>query len=181
MYFCETCRKPVYNKFGSGRFCCRKCSNSRKHSEETKKKISITLQRRKPKTKSYIPSIKYLNILKLQDDQCIELGRYNKGKPIIVKPNDKGCLICVSHVIDKYGYIRYYYKGRANLLHRVLWIENYGEIPEGYVIRHKCDTPSCCNINHYEIGTQKDNVMDMIIRGKGNSQKNNIYKNWKLD
>lgn len=42
MYICEHCGKIVEdkNKFGSGRFCCRACANARKHSEETKQKIS---------------------------------------------------------------------------------------------------------------------------------------------
>lgn len=34
------------------------------------------------------------------------------------------------------------------------------------VIRHKCDHPYCCNIEHLEIGTQLDNVRDMIKRGR---------------
>ena len=40
----------------------------------------------------------------------------------------------------------------------------FGEIPKGMVIRHKCDNPNCCNIEHLEIGTQKDNIEDMIKR-----------------
>lgn len=41
-YICEHCGKIVEDKdkFGSGRFCCRACANSHKHSEETKQKIS---------------------------------------------------------------------------------------------------------------------------------------------
>lgn len=37
---CERCGSIITQKFGSGRFCCRSCANNRKHSEETKKKIS---------------------------------------------------------------------------------------------------------------------------------------------
>ena len=41
-YICEHCGKVVEDKdtFGSGRFCCRACANARKHSDETKQKIS---------------------------------------------------------------------------------------------------------------------------------------------
>ena len=41
-YICEHCGKVVEdeNKYGSGRFCCRACANARKHSVETKQKIS---------------------------------------------------------------------------------------------------------------------------------------------
>ena len=39
-HICEKCGKVMTEKFGSGRFCSRKCANSKNHSEETKRKIS---------------------------------------------------------------------------------------------------------------------------------------------
>lgn len=41
LYYCQKCGKLVTKKFGSGKFCSRNCANGRKHSEETKQKISI--------------------------------------------------------------------------------------------------------------------------------------------
>lgn len=52
-------------------------------------------------------------------------------------------------------------------VHRVLWEIINGSIPEGLVIRHACDVPSCINIKHLLIGTQRDNMNDMKIRGRG--------------
>lgn len=40
---CETCGKIMTEYYGSGRFCCRACANSRVHSKETKVKISTRL------------------------------------------------------------------------------------------------------------------------------------------
>lgn len=40
MHICPICNKKHDGTFGSGKYCNRKCSNTRKHSEETKKKIS---------------------------------------------------------------------------------------------------------------------------------------------
>jgi hypothetical protein len=40
---CEKCGREHDGSFGSGRFCCRSCANSRIHSEKTKKKISDSL------------------------------------------------------------------------------------------------------------------------------------------
>lgn len=40
---CETCGKIMTTKFGSGRFCCRSCANSKRHSMDTLTKISNSL------------------------------------------------------------------------------------------------------------------------------------------
>ena len=48
---CEHCGKEHDGSFGSGRFCSRSCANSRKHSKETKNKISKTLLKRNNKRK----------------------------------------------------------------------------------------------------------------------------------
>ena len=40
MQKCERCQKEHNGKFATGRFCSRKCSNSKNHSPETRKKIS---------------------------------------------------------------------------------------------------------------------------------------------
>lgn len=42
---CEHCGKAMTEKYGSGRFCCRACANSRKHSEETKQKIGLSVKK----------------------------------------------------------------------------------------------------------------------------------------
>ncbi len=43
-HVCETCGKVMAEYYGSGRFCSRKCANTRVHSEETKKKISESMK-----------------------------------------------------------------------------------------------------------------------------------------
>lgn len=88
------------------------------------------------------------------------------GKDIILEKLDNGCIICTSHCRDEYGYTKILYKGRQERLHRVIYEMKYGEIPKGMVIRHKCDNPSCCNVEHLEIGTHQDNSNDMVKRGR---------------
>ena len=45
---CEKCGKVMTEKFATGRFCSRSCANSKKHSEDTKRKISQKLSKNKP-------------------------------------------------------------------------------------------------------------------------------------
>lgn len=96
----------------------------------------------------------------------IYLGKLNNGKPIVLEEKENGCIECISHCQDDDGYIRFMYNNKQTRLHRFLYEREYGEIPKGMVIRHKCDNRKCCNINHLEVGTQKDNVNDMIKRGR---------------
>lgn len=105
----------------------------------------------------------------------INLGRLNeKGKDVILEEQDNGCIKCISHCIDQDGYTRIRYNGKHDRLFRVLYTLKHGEIPKGKVIRHMCNNPWCVNVEHLKIGTQKDNVNDMIICGHGNKGKPNI-------
>ena len=48
--------------------------------------------------------------------------------------------------------------------HRDLYREVYGELPQGFVIRHKCDERLCLNPNHLTYGTYSENSLDMFKR-----------------
>jgi len=67
-----------------------------------------------------------------------------------------------------YGWITVYEnsKQRFYFVHKVSFEWEYGEISEGSIIRHKCDTPLCVRPSHLVVGTQQQNVQDMIDRGR---------------
>jgi len=50
--------------------------------------------------------------------------------------------------------------------HRVSYELYKGSIPKNMVVMHTCDNPSCVNPEHLEIGTQSENIADMIKKGR---------------
>ncbi len=50
--------------------------------------------------------------------------------------------------------------------HRASWIFYRGEIPDGMSVLHKCDVPACVNPSHLFLGTQQDNIADMVKKGR---------------
>lgn len=52
------------------------------------------------------------------------------------------------------------------LAHRIAWADENGVIPRGLSVLHRCDVRNCINLDHLFIGTQQDNIADMIAKGR---------------
>lgn len=92
-----------------------------------------------------------------------------------------------------YGIFVIYEKGKKRIYcgaHRYSYLVHVGEIPDGRCVLHKCDNPLCVNPKHLFIGTNEDNVNDMLSKGrqaKGSRcsrsklKERDILKIWELD
>jgi hypothetical protein len=72
-----------------------------------------------------------------------------------------------------YGYGTLSIKGKNKQAHRVVMELVTGEpIPPGMIVMHTCDNPPCVNPDHLKIGTQLDNVWDMMEKGRDSKAPN---------
>ena len=69
-----------------------------------------------------------------------------------------------------YGVLLLGFDGRKVLFlaHRLQWMHHNGQIPAGGIIMHRCDNKRCLRIEHLGLGTQYDNMHDMMQKGRQN-------------
>lgn len=68
---------------------------------------------------------------------------------------------------DTYGYGNIYCDGSYWKAHRLSYAIFISDIPDGFCVLHKCDTPACVNPKHLFVGTRQDNMDDMYTKGRG--------------
>ena len=76
------------------------------------------------------------------------------------------CIISPYAQSKSTGYAQIGANGKTQSHHRYVYIQAYGEPPEGMLIRHTCDNRACINLEHLIPGTHQDNMDDMISRGR---------------
>lgn len=82
------------------------------------------------------------------------------------------------------GYGKFRYESGIGSTHRISWVLTNGEIPDKLHVLHKCDNPSCVNPDHLFLGTNKDNMIDKMQKGRTadfSGEKNPISKLTDLD
>lgn len=79
---------------------------------------------------------------------------------------------CIDHGRKGFGlgYATAWLHGRTTTLHRKVFYETTGELPD--VVRHTCDNARCINPAHLLAGTQVDNMRDMVVRGRRGDSRN---------
>jgi len=51
-------------------------------------------------------------------------------------------------------------------VHRLVWMNEHGHIDPDQVVLHACDNRKCINLSHLSVGTQADNLRDMVSKGR---------------
>jgi hypothetical protein len=71
-------------------------------------------------------------------------------------------------------------KGRRIRATAAAWLLTYGEMPTNQVL-HRCDNPSCVNASHLFLGTQADNMRDMVAKGRKYLMRGRLNRRAKLN
>lgn len=61
-------------------------------------------------------------------------------------------------------------KDRSIRVPRLSYFLHYKVDPCPFIVLHSCDNPKCCNPHHLSLGTNKENSVDMIAKGRGLNQ-----------
>lgn len=81
---------------------------------------------------------------------------------------------------SKKGYGHFYFEGVCWQTHRLSWVFTNGNIPNGLFVLHSCDNPACVRPDHLFLGTNDDNMKDMVSKGRSGSYRGEESSNVKL-
>lgn len=99
------------------------------------------------------------------------LGDDMAKKGLVLETTDTGCIVPISHKLNKDGYFRKVINGEWVMYHRFMWEIVHGKlIPEGYEVNHKCKNRACCNVNHLELLEGSEHAIESNTGRNGDRQ-----------
>lgn len=87
-----------------------------------------------------------------------------------IKHTDSGCWEYTGNC-NEWGYGQLDVRKQRWMAHRLAYTLWIGPIPEGMDILHSCDNPPCINPAHLRPGTQLENSLEMVAKGRTDAQK----------
>ncbi len=81
----------------------------------------------------------------------------------VLPVDNKGCINFAGGKCH-FGYSHFYFNRHHQGAHRVAWQFANGPIPNGLWVLHRCDNPSCVNVEHLFLGTIQDNNQDAFLK-----------------
>jgi hypothetical protein len=159
-------RADRINRCGNVNLCSRECTSSHVRKQFKKKGFPAKCQIKDCEKKVIAKGFcrKHYRSFHLYGDPFKKTTNLNE--PLKYEIDSNGCFICTSRRPYVNGYPHLTKNGKRKSVHRLIYEECFGEIPDGLVIRHKCDNRLCMNPEHLETGTHQDNFNDMIERGR---------------
>jgi hypothetical protein len=78
---------------------------------------------------------------------------------------ESGCWLYTGH-IHPFGYVQISYHSQRERAHHIVYRATKGPIPDGMVVMHSCDVRHCLNPDHLSLGTQSENIIDAVKKGR---------------
>src|SRR3990167_4707432 len=76
------------------------------------------------------------------------------------------CWLWIGPKRQEFGYGAFSVGAHVYAAHRIAYELEVDQIPSGLQVLHKCDTGACVKPDHLFLGTQKDNIHDMLSKGR---------------
>lgn len=74
-----------------------------------------------------------------------------------------------------YGLVNLGWRGTVMFAHRFAFDVSRGcDIPDGFMVCHRCDNRKCVRPDHLFLGTAKDNNVDKMLKGRGLSPRPHV-------
>ncbi len=87
-----------------------------------------------------------------------------RQKFVVLDPDS--CWVWTGCKFSSGGHGAFSLRQQAARAHVLMFELCFGPIPKGIKVLHNCDNPLCINPKHLFLGTQRDNLKDMIEKGR---------------
>lgn len=110
----------------------------------------------------------------------MSFNRLTLEQKLLTKASPQGDCLIWSGAHDRRGYGFLRINGLWRRAHRLMYELHHGTIPDCMVVLHACDNPACIAIAHLSIGSQHDNVRDMLTKNRANKSRGEAHPKAKL-